>query len=36
MRDGRPTAAELRLLGLLGNGPNASDPSVRRFIDFAA
>ncbi len=36
MRDGRPTAAELRLLGLLGHGPNASDPSVRRLIDFAA
>ena len=36
MRDGRPTAAELRLLGLLGHGPNVSDPSVRRLIDFAA
>jgi len=36
MRDGRPTAAELRLLGLLGHGPNGSDPSVRRLIDFAA
>ena len=36
MRDGRPTAAELRLLGLLGHDPNASDPSVRRLIDFAA
>ena len=36
MRDGRPTAAELRLLGLLGQGQNASDPSVRRLVDFAA
>lgn len=36
MRDGRPTAAELRLLRLLGHGPNAPDPSVRRLIDFAA
>lgn len=36
MRDGRPTAAELRLLGLLGQSPDALDPSVRRLLDFAA
>jgi hypothetical protein len=36
MRDGRPTAAERRLLGFFSGASGDGDPSLRRFVDCAA